>query len=67
MSKVVKELITNDLKYRFDGIDGACVVELSGLDVKAQEKIRGNLRGKSARLEVVKNSMARRGVQGRTA
>jgi len=60
MSKVVKELIRGDLERRYAGVNGACVVQLTGLDVQAQEKLRRSLRKKSARLEVIKNSLARR-------
>ena len=64
MSKAVKALMTEQLRERYAGMSSACVVELTGLDVQAQEKLRRNLRGKSARLEVVKNSLARRAFQG---
>lgn len=64
MSKAVKALMTDQLRDRYAGLNSACVVELTGLDVQAQEKLRRNLRGKSARLEVVKNSLARRAFQG---
>jgi len=60
MSKPVKDLITDELRSRFDGIDSACVVDLSGLTVLQQEALRRQLRQKSARLRVVKNSLARR-------
>jgi large subunit ribosomal protein L10 len=59
MSKLVKQLISNDLSRRYEGLASACVVELTGLDVQTQEKIRRDLRAKSARLEVVKNSLAK--------
>ncbi|MFH1108330.1 MAG: 50S ribosomal protein L10 [Planctomycetota bacterium] len=64
MSKAVKALMTEQLRERYAGMSSACVVELTGLDVQAQEKLRRNLRGKSARLEVVKNSLARRAFRG---
>jgi large subunit ribosomal protein L10 len=64
MSKAVKALMTEQLRERYAGMSSACVVELTGLDVQAQEKLRRNLRGKSARLEVVKNSLARRALAG---
>jgi len=64
MSKAVKALMTDQLRERYAGLNSACVVELTGLNVQAQEKLRRNLRGKSARLEVVKNSLARRAFRG---
>ncbi len=59
MSKPIKAMISKELNERYAGIDSACVVELTGLDVKAQEKLRATLRSKSAQLHVVKNSLAR--------
>ncbi len=64
MSKAVKAMITDDLRRRYQGIGSACTVELTGMDVQQQEKLRKSLRGKSAKLEVVRNSMARRAFQG---
>ncbi len=60
MSKPVKGLVTEELRSRYNGLSSACVVDLTGLDVAAQEKLRRTLRAKSATLEVVKNSLARR-------
>ncbi len=64
MSKAIKALMTDHLRERYAALNSACVVELTGLDVKAQEKLRRNLRAKSARLEVVKNSLARLAFKG---
>jgi large subunit ribosomal protein L10 len=64
MSKPVKGMVTAELKERYAGVHGACVVDLTGLEVKSQEAVRAALRKKSARLEVVKNSLARRAFQG---
>ena len=58
MSRFVKELMTTVLKDRYAGVDSACVVDLTGLDVQTTEKVRGALREKGARLQVVKNSLA---------
>jgi large subunit ribosomal protein L10 len=60
MSKPVKQMLTDYLRNRYDQIDSACVVSLAGLDVISTEKLRKALREKKARLEVVKNSLARR-------
>lgn len=59
MSKPVKAMVTAELKKRYSGVDSACVVNVTGLDVKAQEKLRRTLRDKSARMQIVKNSLAR--------
>lgn len=60
MSKSVKAMVTAELKERYSGTDSVCVVDLTGLNVQEQERLRGLLREKSARLQVVKNSLARR-------
>ncbi len=60
MSKAVKKLVTEELRTRYEGLNSACVVELTGMSVQAQESLRKRLRDKSARLQVVKNSLARR-------
>ena len=64
MSKLVKELMRADLKKRFDGIENACVVDLAGMTVKLTEKLRVSLSEKSARMQVVKNGLARRAFEG---
>ena len=64
MSKPIKALMTQQLRDRYAGTQSACLVELTGLGVAAQEKLRRSLREKSARLEVVKNSLARRAFEG---
>lgn len=60
MSKFVKNLITAELKQRYDGVTDACVVDLTGLNVKETQRLRASLREKSSRMEVVKNRLARR-------
>ena len=60
MSKLVKDLISNELRKQFEGVENACVVDISGMSVLEQEALRATLREKSARLRVIKNSLARR-------
>jgi large subunit ribosomal protein L10 len=64
VGKAIKALMTEQLRERYAGMNSACVVELTGLDVQAQEKLRRSLRTKSARLEVLKNSLARLALKG---
>jgi large subunit ribosomal protein L10 len=64
MSKPLKQLLTDHLRGRYAGVDSACVVDLTGLDVGATTRFRQLLRSKSVRVEVVKNSMARRAFEG---
>jgi len=64
MSKPVKELVTQELKAKYSGVSSALVVDMTGMDVLTQEKFRKSLRAKSAKVEIVKNSLARRAWQG---
>lgn len=64
MSKVLKEMVTDHLKLRYDGVDSACVVDVTRMDVAAVVQFRRALRDQGARVEVVKNSLARRAFRG---
>jgi len=59
MSKSIKAMITDVYRSRYADADGACVVDLTGLDVKQQEQLRRTLREASAEVQVVKNSLAK--------
>jgi large subunit ribosomal protein L10 len=60
MSKPVKNMLTSYLRDRFAGVNSACVVDLTKLNVQSTEQIRKSLREANGRLEVVRNSLARR-------
>lgn len=60
MSKAVKAMITAEFEDRYADASSACVVDLTGMNVQEQESLRARLRERSARLEVVKNSLVRR-------
>ncbi len=64
MSKFVKNLLSEDLSKRLDGIDEALLVDVIGLDANSTMTLRRELRGKDIQLLVVKNSLARRATQG---
>jgi large subunit ribosomal protein L10 len=64
MSKPVKSLIIDELSRTYEGIDSACVVDLTGLDAISTHKVRGGLREQGIRLQVVKNRMARQAFKG---
>ena len=63
MSKPIKAMVSESLRGRYTGVRSACVVDLTGMNVQEQEELRTILRGNSGRLEVVKNSLARRAFQ----
>jgi large subunit ribosomal protein L10 len=64
MSKYVKELITSELKNRFDGVSDALLVDVIGMGSNATVDLRKELRRKDIHLLVVKNSLVRRATEG---
>jgi large subunit ribosomal protein L10 len=60
MSKPLKQLITDNFRRQYEGVDSACVVDLTGMDVGATTRFRRSLREQSIRVRVVKNSLAAR-------
>jgi large subunit ribosomal protein L10 len=53
-------MVTEDLRARYTGVRSACVVDMTGMNVQEQQGLRATLRGKGSRLEVIRNSLARR-------
>jgi large subunit ribosomal protein L10 len=64
MSKLVKDMITNDLRKRLEGVDEALLVDVIGLENNKNVALRQRLRQKNIHLLVVKNSLARRATEG---
>lgn len=64
MSKFVKNLLTDHLKQRLDGVQDLLLLNVSGLDAIRAYKLRKDLRGKNIQLLMVKNSLARRATEG---
>jgi ribosomal protein L10 len=64
MSKYVKDLITNDLKHRLDGVKDCLLVSVAGMDANNSHRLRMELRSKKMNLLVIKNSLARRAAEG---
>ena len=64
MSKLVKNMITNDLRGRWEGVNDALLVDLAGLEANDNVALRKQLREKGIHLLVVKNSLARRAAEG---
>ncbi len=64
MSKYVKNLITEHLRQRLDGVRDALLVDVVGLKANTAHRLRSELRSKNINLMVVKNSLARRAVAG---
>lgn len=64
MSKYLKELITNELRNRLDGVNDALLVDVIGMEANANVELRRSLREKEINLLVVKNSLAHRATEG---
>jgi large subunit ribosomal protein L10 len=64
MSKPVKNLITESYKKRFEGLTGAVVVDIRGMEANDNNALRSELAQKQIKVTVVKNSLAQRAVAG---
>jgi large subunit ribosomal protein L10 len=64
MSKYLKNLISDDLKKRLDGVNDLFVVDVMGLKSDKTFELRKRLRQQNVHLLVVKNSLARRATEG---
>jgi len=64
MSKYVKNLLTDQLKQKLDGVDDALVVDVVGMDALATTMMRRRFREKNISVMVIKNSMAQRATEG---
>ena len=60
MSKYVKEMMMDQLRSDLDGSRSLLILDLKDLDANAEHDLRRDLRKKSIRLRVLKNSLARR-------
>jgi len=66
MSKYVKDLLTQEVSSRLEGVSDALLVNVVGLDANQAVGLRRDLRAKNINLLVVKNSLARRATKGTT-
>lgn len=64
MSKAVKDMLVDDLKGRLTGVGDVIVVSLGKLDAQKTTQLRQSLRKKRISLQLVKNSLARRAMEG---
>jgi large subunit ribosomal protein L10 len=60
MSKYVKELMMDQLRADLNGERSLLILDLKGLDAVTEYQFRRDLRNKSIRMRVLKNSLARR-------
>jgi large subunit ribosomal protein L10 len=64
MSKYLKNLITDDIKKRLDGVSDLLVIDIAGLEANKNVELRKTFRDKNIHLFLVKNSLARRATEG---
>lgn len=64
MSKYVKNLLTDNIRKRLEGVESALVVNVVGLDAGQDYLLRKELRAKNIQLMVVRNSLAARATEG---
>jgi large subunit ribosomal protein L10 len=64
MSKLLKDLVTQQLKRELDGVQDLLLVNVVGLSANRTSALRKALRQKNIKLLVVKNSLARRATEG---
>ena len=64
MSKYLKNLITDEIKKRLDGVSDLLLVDIAGLEANKNVELRKTLRAKKIQLFLVKNSLARRATEG---
>jgi large subunit ribosomal protein L10 len=60
MSKVIKQMQMEAIRTSFAGVRDLVVVSIKGLDCHLDHALRANLRKKNVRIQVMKNSLARR-------
>ena len=64
MSKKVKSLIQRELGERFKGVESVAVINPRGIPATRNNQIRRKLRENKLRMTVVKNTLAKRAVDG---
>lgn len=64
MSKFVKNLVSEQLRSRFDGVNEAFLVSFVGLNANTNTRLRTMLAEKEIKMTVIKNSLAKRATEG---
>ena len=64
MSKYVKELLSDAVRDRLNGVEDLLLVNVAGMTANRAHRLRMELRGKNMQLLVIKNSLARKAVEG---
>ncbi|RJP34694.1 MAG: 50S ribosomal protein L10 [Phycisphaerales bacterium] len=64
MSKPIKELVTQTYTRTYGTLSDACVVDVTRLNVNDATRLRAALARKGIKVQVIKNSLARRAFEG---
>ncbi|MEM9420588.1 MAG: 50S ribosomal protein L10 [Planctomycetota bacterium] len=64
MSKPIKNLITKAYAQRFEGVTGAVLLDIRGVEANDNNALRNELASKQIKITVVKNSLARKAFEG---
>ncbi len=64
MSKMIKDMLVDDLKSRLHDVGDVIVVSLGQLDAQKTTQLRQTLRKKQIHIQLIKNSLAKRAVEG---
>lgn len=64
MSKTVKNMLMRDYTTRLEGASDAMVISIRGMKTVDTTKLRGTLRKKKIKVQVIRNSLAKRAFKG---
>ncbi|XAL99459.1 50S ribosomal protein L10 [Phycisphaeraceae bacterium D3-23] len=64
MSKPIKNLIAKAYAQRFEGVTGAVLVDIRGVEANDNNALRNELATKQIKITVVKNSLAKKAFEG---
>lgn len=64
MSKVVKEMIIDEYRKRFEGVEDAVIVDIRTLDANENSNLRTSLVEKDIRVTVIRNRLAKKAFDG---
>ena len=64
MSKPVKNLITESYRQRFEGVTGAVLVDIRGIESNVNNRLRNQLAQRQIKITVVRNSLAKLAFKG---
>ncbi|MEX0746063.1 MAG: 50S ribosomal protein L10 [Phycisphaeraceae bacterium] len=64
MSKPVKNLIVDSYKKRFEGVAGAVLIDVRGIESNTNNRLRHEMAQKQVKVTVVKNTLARKAFEG---